>query len=79
MDDPINIIKQIVDFGALGLSLYLNFTFWRAYRDRTRELIDTLREVAGLRVQLVRSESRFLFPTADPDGTNLLEQHPKQD
>jgi len=79
MDDVLNTVKQIVDFGALGFSLYLNFMFWRAYRERTRELIDTLREIAGLRVQLVRSDSRFLFPTADPDGVELVEKRSKQD
>lgn len=77
MDDPITLVKQLTEFGFLAFSLYLNFMFWRAYDSRTKELIDTLREVAGLRAQLAQRENRLYFPRENPEGHDLAEKKVK--
>ena len=75
--DVATIIKQLLDFGFLGFSLYLNFMYWRALQDRNDQMIETLREVAGLRAQLVRRDSGVYFPTTNPDGTDVTEKSSK--
>ena len=77
--DVATIIKQLLDFGFLGFSLYLNFMYWRALQDRNDQLIETLREVAGLRAQLVRRDSGVYFPTVNPDGAEPVEKPLKKD
>lgn len=77
MDDPVSIIKQLLDVGFLGFSLLINWVLWRAYQQSHEILIDALREVAGLRAQLVRRDAGVYFPTTNPDGTELVEKPSK--
>lgn len=50
--DLVSIITTILNLGWPGIVLVMLYIMWAEYRRTTREYIETLREVAGLKQQL---------------------------
>lgn len=50
-------LRTVLELGFPGIVLIMLYVVWRAYLLRTEQLIEILREVAGLRVNLARNEA----------------------